>query len=82
MRELGHFAERCALGFHEAPRTPAESGEGGLAERVDRFERRLIQEELLAAGGDVRAAAEALGLPRKTLYDKLTRHGLTASDYR
>jgi two-component system, NtrC family, C4-dicarboxylate transport response regulator DctD len=49
---------------------------------VDRFERRLIRDELLVAGGDVRAAAEALGLPRKTLYDKLTRHGLNPAEYR
>ena len=36
----------------------------------------------MVAGGDVRAAAESLGTPRKTLYDKMARHGLTPSDYR
>jgi two-component system C4-dicarboxylate transport response regulator DctD len=82
VRELGHFAERCALGLVEAPQAPPEAAPGGLAEQVDRFERRLIRDELLVAGGDVRAAAEALGLPRKTLYDKMARHGLTPGDYR
>ncbi|MFD0936022.1 helix-turn-helix domain-containing protein, partial [Methylobacterium trifolii] len=53
-----------------------------LAEQVDRFERGLIRDELIMAGGDVRAAAESLGTPRKTLYDKITRHGLAPTDYR
>jgi two-component system, NtrC family, C4-dicarboxylate transport response regulator DctD len=82
VRELGHFAERCALGLVETTRAAADAPAGGLAEQVDRFERRLIRDELLVAGGDVRAAAEALGLPRKTLYDKLTRHGLNPAEYR
>ncbi|GJE58303.1 sigma-54-dependent transcriptional regulator [Methylobacterium trifolii] len=83
VRELGHFAERCALGFvpQEAPAPEAAAGTS-LAEQVDRFERGLIRDELIMAGGDVRAAAESLGTPRKTLYDKITRHGLAPTDYR
>ncbi|MEE7501959.1 sigma-54 dependent transcriptional regulator [Methylobacterium mesophilicum] len=82
VRELGHFAERCALGLAAAGRVPAETTTGSLTDQVDRFERQLIRDELIMAGGDVRAAAEALGLPRKTLYDKMARHGLTPGDYR
>ncbi|GJD36059.1 sigma-54-dependent transcriptional regulator [Methylobacterium aerolatum] len=82
VRELGHFAERCALGF--APEDKATDGGPArtLAEHVERFERDLIREELIIAGGDVRLAAEALGTPRKTLYDKIARYGLTPTDYR
>ena len=86
VRELGHFAERHALGLGRpevAP--PGAAGTatlGTLAEQVDRFERGLIREELFMAGGDVRLAAESLGTPRKTLYDKIARHGLTPTDYR
>lgn len=82
VRELGHFAERCALGLAATAQPAAELAAGSLADQVDRFERQLIRDELIMAGGDVRAAAEALGLPRKTLYDKMARHGLTPGDYR
>jgi two-component system C4-dicarboxylate transport response regulator DctD len=83
VRELGHFAERHALGFGRQETAPPEAASAGtLAEQVDRFERGLIREELFMAGGDVRLAAESLGTPRKTLYDKIARHGLTPTDYR
>ncbi|WP_407519141.1 sigma-54-dependent transcriptional regulator [Methylobacterium oryzisoli] len=83
VRELGHFAERCALGLGpSAPETPVPERNLTLAEQIDRFERGLIRDELIMAGGDVRVAAEALGTPRKTLYDKLARHGLDPNDYR
>ncbi|KMO31645.1 sigma-54-dependent transcriptional regulator [Methylobacterium aquaticum] len=83
VRELGHFAERCALGL--APTGPAQAEPARpatLAEQMDRHERGLIRDELIMAGGDVRVAAEALGTPRKTLYDKIARHGLDPNDYR
>jgi len=83
VRELGHFAERHALGLGRTEAaTPEAATAGTLAEQVDRFERGLIREELFMAGGDVRLAAESLGTPRKTLYDKIARHGLTPTDYR
>jgi two-component system C4-dicarboxylate transport response regulator DctD len=83
VRELGHFAERYALGLSQRDlSTPEPTVTGTLAEQVDRFERGLIREELIMAGGDVRLAAESLGTPRKTLYDKIARHGLTPTDYR
>lgn len=83
VRELGHFAERYALGLGAQDlAAPEIVAAGTLAEQVDRFERSLIREELIMAGGDVRLAAESLGTPRKTLYDKIARHGLTPTDYR
>ena len=50
--------------------------------RVEAFERRVIIAALKSASGKVAAAAEALKLPRKTLYDKLARHGLDGREYR
>ncbi|MBY0256033.1 sigma-54 dependent transcriptional regulator [Methylobacterium sp.] len=83
VRELGHFAERYALGLGQSDfSAPEPAAAGTLAEQVDRFERGLIREELIVAAGDVRLAAESLGTPRKTLYDKIARHGLTPTDYR
>ena len=83
VRELDHFAERCALGLAgqatlEAPAAAPLS----LSEQVERFERGLIREELIMSGGDVRLASESLGVPRKTLYDKIARYGLTPTDFR
>ena len=85
VRELLHFADRVALGL--APRRPpptarrAGAGEGTLPERVDRYEAELIRAALRAHGGDVRATIEALGVPRKTFYDKLKRHGIQRTDF-
>ncbi|WP_308238441.1 hypothetical protein [Phenylobacterium sp. J367] len=33
-------------------------------------------------GGDVRSALEALGIPRKTFYDKVARHGIDLHAFR
>lgn len=49
---------------------------GSLPERVERYEAELIREALAAHGGEIRGTIEALGLPRKTLYDKLRRYGI------
>ncbi len=75
-RSAARWASRRRTRRPRAAPTPT------LAERVERFERDLIRDELIVAGGDVRLAAEALGAPRKTLYDKIARYGLVPTDYR
>ncbi|MNF87874.1 Bacterial regulatory protein, Fis family [compost metagenome] len=52
---------------------------GGLSEQVEAFERALIAAELTRSHGSLRSVAEALGLPRKTLSDKLRKHNLSFS---
>jgi len=47
---------------------------------VEAFERSLIAAELNRPHSSLRSVAEALGLPRKTLHDKLRKHGLVFSD--
>ena len=49
---------------------------GGLSEQVENFEKTLIAAELARSHSSVRSLAEALGIPRKTLHDKLRKHGL------
>jgi two-component system C4-dicarboxylate transport response regulator DctD len=49
--------------------------------RVERYEADLIRETLAQNGGDVRRTIEALGIPRKTFYDKLQRHGIVRSEF-
>jgi two-component system C4-dicarboxylate transport response regulator DctD len=46
------------------------------------IERALLVEALRRAKGQASEAAEDVKLPRKTFYDKLTKYGLKASDYR
>lgn len=84
VRELVHYAERVALGLAEAaPSMPAEPQEDGtLPERVDRFEANEIRAALEANQGDVQATVATLGIPRKTFYDKLRRHGIDQAAYR
>ena len=53
-----------------------------LPEQMARIERRLIEDALRRHGGNATETARALGLPRKTFYDKLARHDLRAEDYR
>uniref|UniRef100_UPI00334012D0 sigma-54-dependent transcriptional regulator n=1 Tax=Castellaniella defragrans TaxID=75697 RepID=UPI00334012D0 len=84
VRELAHFVDRCALGVQQAP--PGDAPElapraGSLPERVERYEAELIREALAAHGGEIRGTLEALGLPRKTLYDKLRRYGIDRQTY-
>lgn len=80
VRELRNVADRIALGL------PALLGAGadavGLAAQVEAFERQLIMAALTDKKGDVPAAAEALAVPRKTLYDKLKRFEIEIEAFR
>lgn len=85
VRELQNAAERFALGLElaldgqlpaaTAPAAPVLSG--NLSEQVEQFERSLIAAELAQPHSSMRSLAEALGIPRKTLHDKLRKHGLS-----
>ena len=82
MRELAHFAERVVLGVHGGtPSAPQPAGAGSLPERVERFEAQLIRDALAINHGDIKSTLEALGIPRKTFYDKLQRHGIDRQEY-
>ncbi|MDQ2822362.1 MAG: sigma-54 dependent transcriptional regulator [Pseudomonadota bacterium] len=78
VRELRNFAERLVLGL-VAPVTEAMDivSAGSLPQLVDAFERERINQTLDAAGGNVAQAADQLGIPRKTMYDKLKKYQLT-----
>lgn len=80
LRELNAFAERVVLGFDHDRSQPIELLP--LPQRVEQYERSIIADAIAAAGGDVRTAIKALGIPRKTFYDKLVRHGINLADFR
>ena len=80
IRELSHFAQRFALGLES--HGAADELDSGLADRVARFEGRILRDTLRTLEGDVAETLLQLKIPRKTLYDKLKRHGLKPSDFR
>lgn len=83
VRELKNVAERCALGLPDAlfpAETPTSSF--SLAARVDRAEQQIIEDALSQCKGNVADTAELLQTAKKTLYDKLTRHGIVVERFR
>ncbi|GAA4778029.1 sigma-54 dependent transcriptional regulator [Stakelama sediminis] len=82
VRELRNFAFNAVLGLWAEGGMDQESTELSLADRVERFEASLIRETLDHSDGDIRTVMAALKLPRKTLYDKMRRHGIDPDAYR
>jgi two-component system C4-dicarboxylate transport response regulator DctD len=86
VRELAHFADRFVLGLADAapqgfagqpvPGQPVPGSGETLGERVDAFERETIVAAIRASGGEIGVAIRALGLPRKTFYYKVHKHGI------
>jgi two-component system C4-dicarboxylate transport response regulator DctD len=76
VRELRNAADRFVLGMGGPDLTAASTAPLSLPDLLDQVERQLIQEALRGSGGQVTGAAVALGVARKTLYDKMKRLGL------
>lgn len=84
VRELSHFAERFVLGLEPASQSVNKAPSQtlpSLPERLDHIEAQIIRETLSANGGDVRSTLNELGIPRKTFYDKLQRHGINRTAF-
>jgi len=79
VRELRNFAERLVLGLVAADtvRGAVQPAAPTLPEQLDAYERKLIESALDAVDGNVATAADRLGVPRKTLYDKLKKYQIT-----
>ncbi len=85
VRELHNVADRFVLGLLEARfklLKGVQAHARTLSDQVAQFERALIEEVLRRNRGNAASASEALGLPKKTFYDKLHRLNLTAEDFR
>lgn len=82
-RELEAFAQTWLFGLH-LPDKEAQIALDGrpLHLSVAEFERTVIENALRAVEGNIHLLEQALGTPRKTLYDKLNRYGLRPKDFR
>lgn len=74
VRELKSHAERNVIGLEATTLRPALPGT--LPDIVAAYEARLIAATLEAVGGATAEAAERLGVPRRTLNEKIARYGL------
>jgi two-component system C4-dicarboxylate transport response regulator DctD len=75
VRELKGFADRLVLGVGETV-AAVDAEPLPLPKRLELVEKKWLREALAAADGQVALAAERLGIPKKTLYDKLKRYEL------
>ncbi|MFD1787166.1 sigma-54-dependent transcriptional regulator [Sphingomonas floccifaciens] len=80
VRELRNFAFESVLGLGtEVARVPSDAD---LPTRVAAYEADLIEAALRHHRGRVAAALVDLGIPRKTFYDKVARHGIDLDAFR
>ena len=88
VRELRNAAERFVLlGDESSLQMDDQSGDSPyvpmtLPANVEAFERALIEQALSESGGAIKQTMELLGLPRKTLYDKMQKYGLDKRRYK
>ncbi|PJF10845.1 sigma-54 dependent transcriptional regulator [Pseudorhodobacter sp. MZDSW-24AT] len=80
VRELRNAADRYALGLGEGAQT-VDDAPSKLAERVAEFEKREIEAALAAHRGNLKPVYESLGLSRKTLWEKMQKHGLDKAQF-
>ncbi len=84
VREIRNAADRFVLALDDLDRQEAlrDLPSLHLARQMELVEKALIEQALRRTQGKVPAAMELLGTPRKTLYDKLNRHGIQLDDFR
>ncbi len=89
VRELRNIAERYILlgenlGYDLEQLMRGASAEAAitLPQQVDCFEKSLIKQQLELQKGNLKKTMQALGIPRKTLYDKMRKYGLDKSHYK
>lgn len=89
VRELRHVAERRVLAARRGGgsvaaalrnENPADDVPATLREAVARFERTLIGQAVRSHNGRMDAVAEALGIGRRTLNEKIVKLGLDKSE--
>ncbi|MGX7926854.1 sigma-54-dependent transcriptional regulator [Tsuneonella sp. HG094] len=84
LRELRDFARAFVLGLNRPLGIDAtvRGNASSLRELVAGFERAVLEDALKRAAGRIETVQTLLSIKRKTLYEKLARHGLTPRDFR
>ncbi|MBK1850436.1 sigma-54-dependent Fis family transcriptional regulator [Marinobacter sp. 1-4A] len=88
VRELRNLAERyvllgpSALDDSEPVAKADVSGRRTLAEMMDSFEHSVLTSALNACHGSIKDTMVQLGVARKTLYDKMKKHGLDKAQFK
>jgi len=80
VRELANAAERHALGLGSPNIEVVPAGQS-LGEQMEAFEAQCLRAALRQHGGEIKAVMEALQLPRRTLNEKMQRHGLVREEF-
>ncbi|MFH0785634.1 MAG: sigma-54 dependent transcriptional regulator [Pseudomonadota bacterium] len=92
VRELKNIAERYVLSslpgedrlayiLRPAETVVGQSRDSSLADRVELFERCVIEQSLSRHNGNIQAVMNELDLPRRTLNLKMQNHRLTRKDF-
>jgi two-component system C4-dicarboxylate transport response regulator DctD len=82
VRELINAAERHALGLSAPVDSAGELPAQSLAEQMESFEAQCLHRALQQCQGNIAEVMALLQLPRRTLNEKMQRHGLQRSSYR
>ncbi len=89
VRELRNIAERyvllgAACGYDLEQLMSGSGGEAPilLPEQVACFEKSVIEQALVSNKGNIKQTMALLGVPRKTLYDKMRKYGLDKRNYK
>ena len=84
VRELRDFARNFTLGLIDIDDSNSIDDAGGqsLVALMEAFERSVLVDTLTRYRGKISRVELALGIKRKTLYDRLSRHSLRPRDFR
>jgi two-component system C4-dicarboxylate transport response regulator DctD len=89
VRELKNAAERFVLmgeagnlDLDEIIHATTQGESVNLHDRVEWFEKNLIEQALDKCAGSINETLEVLGTPRKTLYDKMRKYGIDKNQYK
>lgn len=89
VRELRNAAERyvligdlCGVDIDEKPFLQGVCIPLTLPQQIEAFEQAILTQALAETGGSIKDTMERLGVPRKTLYDKMQKHGLDKKHFK
>jgi len=89
VRELKNAAERfvllgatSGLELDQIMSVPTLSKPMSLHERIEWFEKSLIEKALQECNGSINTTVEALGTPRKTLYEKMRKYNIDKENFK